>query len=178
MPLPLGSKVGARPPFAGTKFPLAFAPPLGAATASRRYNRSRASPTWQPVLAVNNVFGRAELRADTACCKYLGVLPSLTGCIKAAERYKLPVTSVTYHLPKEEGSEPNPWQGTCYAIVDGTWLPVRVRPGQAGADSARRAMSSLPLRLGGSSWNDGFVSESLWARPGAWAGLNSPGSWV
>ena len=50
------------------------------------------------------------------------------------------VSSVTLHLPVT----PGPWASTCYGIVDGTWTPVPVEPGQAEAESARLA-GGLPL---------------------------------
>ena len=83
---------------------------------------------------VNNVFGRAELRRDTACCKYLGTTRSLADCTTAAEKLG-GVTSLTWHRSGGEGA----WASTCYGIIDATWQPVPVEHGQAEADSARLA---------------------------------------
>ena len=103
---------------------------------------------------LNNVFGRAaqppklrvELQNDRAgtrrarvlrvltagtpwCCKYLGRRASLQACIAAAEAEpRLGVTSVTWH---RGAAGTDDWERTCYAIVDGTWQPVPVGPGQA-----------------------------------------------
>ena len=118
----------------GLAFRLRFRPRLGSigdTTHSRRAQAARIR--WQVVHAVNNVFGRAELERDTACCKYLGAVESLDRCTLAAER-RGGVTSITWHKRSGNGGA---WAGACYGIVDGTWQPVSVEPGQAEADSAR-----------------------------------------
>ena len=87
----------------------------------------------------NNVFGRAELQRDTACCRYLGRVDSLRACIGAAEaaaKRGVAASSVTWHRAATPASA---WARTCYAIVDGTWQPVPVTAGQAEADAARVA---------------------------------------
>ena len=91
---------------------------------------------WGPPMRLqNNVFGRATLEADTACCRYLGKVDSLQACAATADlRPDLATTSITWH---RKGKENDGWPSTCYAIVDGTWLPEPVQPGQAEADSAR-----------------------------------------
>jgi hypothetical protein len=104
--------------------------------------------------SVNNVFGRAELRRDTACCKFMGQASTLTGCQQLADNSTLAVTSVTFHLPSGTGGS---WRGTCYAIIDGTWLPVPVVEGQALADSARRRVPKLTQ--GAAGVPNGWVSD-------------------
>ena len=132
---------------AGTAFKLRFRPRLGAVgdAAGGRGGRGgggrggggrgrRSSPArarWEVVPLVNNVFGRAELQRDTACCKYLGMAASLEECTSAAEK-RGGVTSLTWHR-----SGGGAWASTCYGIIDATWQPVPVEPGQAEADSAR-----------------------------------------
>ena len=87
---------------------------------------------------VNNVFGRAELGRDTACCKYLGRTRTLEECTASADK-RGGMGSVTWHRLPAGGREPRPheWAGTCFGIIDGTWQPVAVEQGQAEADSAR-----------------------------------------
>ena len=131
---------------------------------------------------LNNVFGRAaqppklrvELQNDRAgtrrarvlrvltagtpwCCKYLGRRASLQACIAAAEAEpRLGVTSVTWH---RGAAGTDDWERTCYAIVDGTWQPVPVGPGQAKADSAR-AVGNLrlsPILEFATPWVDDMV---------------------
>ncbi|KAL1515316.1 hypothetical protein AB1Y20_001947 [Prymnesium parvum] len=145
----------------GDKFPLGFSPPLGVVV--RPADRTAPREAFRRVAGVNNVFGRAELKSDTACCKYLGARRSLEDCIAAAESYRLTVTSVTFHLRPKGAASANPWAGTCYGIVDGTWLPVQVRAGQAEADSARRSSIVSPTRR--ELVPDGQISEDLWMLP-------------
>ena len=94
--------------------------------------RAQAKRRWEVVTRVNNVFGRAELRRDTSCCKYVGQAESLDACMRQAEAKSASVTSITWHSTGVGG-----WRHSCYAIVDGTWQPVPVDKGQAEADSAR-----------------------------------------
>jgi hypothetical protein len=114
----------------GTAFKLRFRPRLGVV---RRDAGGAPRTRWEVVNAVNNVFGRAELKQDTSCCKYIGQAASLGDCTAKAER-RGGATSVTWHRAR---SESGAWAGTCYAIVDATWTPVPVEKGQAEADSAR-----------------------------------------
>ena len=165
----------------GVAFRLRFRPRLGVVGQRRRAaprSSSSAGPlngaspllppssSWAVTLLVNNVFGRAELRRDTACCKYLGTARTLAHCAQLAEKRSSgggggggdgggggsssgdgsstsnrPVTSVTWHRRQGGG----PWAGTCYGIVDATWQPVPVEAGQAEADSARRKAGTQPL---------------------------------
>lgn len=139
----------------GTHFPLAFSPPVG--VVARSTTDSRGGGRWERMAAMNNVFGRASLKADTACCKYLGTAPTLSACTALAEAYApARVSSVTLHLP----ATPGPWASTCYGIVDGTWLPSPVRPGQAAADSARRPADSA-LSKGAPQVPGGWANEAL-----------------
>ena len=127
----------------GAAFRLRFRPRLGVVGGSaRRTARTtrKLPPSWHVTELVNNVFGRAELRRDTACCKYLGQAASIQECTAAAEQHptlSARVSSVTWH--RGRGTEARSWAATCYAITDGTWQPVPVEQGQAEADSARRA---------------------------------------
>ena len=127
----------------GAAFRLRFRPRLGVVGGSaRRTARTtrKPPPSWHVTELVNNVFGRAELRRDTACCKYLGHAASLQECTAAAELHptlSARVSSVTWHRGRD--TEARSWAATCYAITDGTWQPVPVEQGQAEADSARRA---------------------------------------
>ena len=113
----------------GAAFKLRFRPPLGVLSDARR---AQAKRRWEVVTRVNNVFGRAELRRDTSCCKYVGQAESLDACMRQAEAKSASVTSITWHSTGVGG-----WRHSCYAIVDGTWQPVPVDKGQAEADSAR-----------------------------------------
>lgn len=120
----------------GAAFQLRFRPPLGVLGGVRR----AAAAQWEVVARVNNVFGRAELRADSSCCKYIGQAANLMECVSMAEKRTggRPATSVTWHQ-----SGRGEWHNTCYAIIDGTWQPVPVERGQAEADSARRSGGNL-----------------------------------
>ena len=137
------------------RHPLRFVPPLGARLGGgggggRAGAAAAPSSAWAVTRRTNNIFGRAELRANTTCCKYLGGaerdgggMPSLDACIAAAEaRPALRATSVTWHLPAGvEGQQDTAWAGTCYAVVDGTWQPVNNVGGQALSHSAARRVS-------------------------------------
>ncbi len=131
------------------------------------------APRWSVSPLQNNVFGRAAqpphriaelnriardggaprdrvLTADTPCCKYIGRFDSLQACIAAAEATpRLGATSITWHRGAAgrgpAGTHHGEWERTCYAVVDGTWQPVTVGPGQAEADSARAPVGSLHL---------------------------------
>ena len=132
-------------------FVLGFKPRLGGAS-SRPESRA---PSWTVAPRMNNIFGRAELRKSTPCCQFLGLQPSLAACQRAAERMPPPhrVTAVTFHLPSAQQRRPGSWDGTCYGVVDGTWLPVRNGEGQVLADSARRE-----VRIGGPSAGLAYAS--------------------
>lgn len=120
----------------GQGFKLRFRPRLGVLG---EHGKRRARPSWRVTELVNNIFGRAELKKDTACCKYVGIATSLGECQTAAEKrpeLSSRVSSVTWHRGLAGGA--GGWAGTCYAITDGTWQPVPVEQGQAEADSARR----------------------------------------
>ena len=66
---------------------------------------------------------------------------------------------MTWH---RDGTGTGGWARTCYAIVDGTWQPVPVSPGQAKADSARAVGVSrlAPLPELASPWVDDLVTGS------------------
>ena len=90
--------------------------------------------------------------------RYLGVAASLEACQLLAESCGHAITSVTYHLQSGSGGA---WRGTCYGIVDGTWLPVAVREGQALADSARRSASQAVQ--GAAAIPNGWVNDVVHA---------------
>ena len=148
------------------------------------------TPRWSVSLLQNNVFGRAAqppersvelkhqlaragggaprdrvLSADAPCCKYIGRVDSLQACIAAAEATpRLGATSVTWHRGAPgrgpAGTHHGEWEFTCYAVVDGTWQPVTVSPGQAEADSARAPVGSLhlsPVAEYATPWVDDMV---------------------
>ena len=128
----------------GVAFRLRFRPRLGVLVGAGGAGSGAARVRWKVVPNVNNVFGRAELRKDTTCCVYMGETASLEACTRLGEARRA-VSSVTWH---GGGSAGGPWARTCYGIVDGTWQPVKVEPGQAHADSARqtgaRALGPAP----------------------------------
>ena len=158
----------------GRGFHLDFDPPLGVARPRTLLQEAAAlAPRWSVSPLQNNVFGRAAqpphriaelnriardggaprdrvLTADTPCCKYIGRFDSLQACIAAAEATsRLGATSITWHRGAAgrgpAGTHHGEWERTCYAVVDGTWQPVTVGPGQAEADSARAPVGSLHL---------------------------------
>ena len=147
-------------------FALAFSPPLRQARSRRGGGGGAAEPQqrWETTLMTNNVFGRAELARDTACCRYLGRVDSLSACIGAAEaaaKRGVAASSVTWHRAAKPAAT-STWARTCYAIVDGTWQPVPVTAGQAEADAARIAgLGSLaPLPEMAQPWVDDAVTLS------------------
>eukprot|EP00308_Calcidiscus_leptoporus_P008887 CAMPEP_0119404728 /NCGR_PEP_ID=MMETSP1334-20130426/144043_1 /TAXON_ID=127549 /ORGANISM="Calcidiscus leptoporus, Strain RCC1130" /LENGTH=448 /DNA_ID=CAMNT_0007428699 /DNA_START=160 /DNA_END=1506 /DNA_ORIENTATION=- len=154
-PSPFDLDVSQADALGGRSYKLAFRPPLGLAEAS---DGGGGAPQWVEVPNVNNVFGRAELRRSTPCCSFVGVADSLQMCTAMAQSHerdrRQPVSSVTWH--RRDAASKSPWDGLCYGIVDSSWQPIKVKPGQAVTDSARRIGIT---RIMGLETHDGWVDE-------------------
>ena len=137
---------------------------VGASTELRHGRQA----TWHghpPSLKLNNVHGRAEFRKNTTCCKYIGQMASLSACIRAAEGDVggVRATSVTWHNthdPRTGRDMTVGWAGSCFAVVDGSWMPVPVKGNEAMADSARRSgLQPLPP-VAVEAFADGWVADA------------------
>ncbi len=72
---------------------------------------------------LNNVYGRAQYKADSAVVRFLGTFNSTDACAAACIGYARDgdvCHSFTYHEP----NFPSNWKRLCFGVVDHSWLPV------------------------------------------------------
>jgi hypothetical protein len=104
--------------------------PLDGATWQPYKINPAGAPQWKTASDVNNVYGRANLKADGSQTVYLGYMNSLEECMAAANASERgPFGSVTFHGPHLTGG----FNNLCYGSTTQFWSPTP----QDEVDSAR-----------------------------------------